>query len=501
MISIREEKKNNSSYYVIEFKNDNGKVESSIDVKYKVYIRTPSKKTYYLLYDNQARLNETVYQFLNHYNYSKSKNSKKKSLYALKLLYSYAAIISKEFEDFNNEDFVNLIFFLRGNEYVGGNIEYHNLTKRSKTSINGYLAIYREYFEYLGLSKDSVLFKTMNRGMKYVDQHDYEHIIKQYRLNEKIPKKQVEVPDYISLKEYKKIIEYISQTKTARDEIIVRLMYEDGLRIGEVLGLTKEDVALEEDANTGDYISVVYLRNRLTDKHYQNAKSCMKVHSTQTYRSNDYKKEGIGYQKIILSNNLYEKICNYIEETHVKYQKTSYEQYKNESEKYRDTFERYQKKTIADSVTDKNSDNFYIFVNATKTPLSGDVWRKVIVDIFEHNGIQVDKEVKEHNLNHRFRHGFAMLNVQYFHKDQYELQLLLRHKHLSSVSCYYKPTKAEQIEILNDLTNNIYSFLDKEIYEPLKIKNEEMDLTAKNNTDSKDKEETKPIRNRFSVDF
>lgn len=69
-------------------------------------------------------------------------------------------------------------------------------------------------------------------------------------------------------------------------------MYENGLRIGEVLGLTREDVALEEDVN-GNQIPVLYLRNRLTDKAFQNAKSCMKVHSKQTYRSKDYNTEWI----------------------------------------------------------------------------------------------------------------------------------------------------------------------------------------------------------------
>ena len=74
MISIREEKKNNSSYYVIEFKNENGKVESSIDVVYKVYIRTYKNKTYYLMYGDHANLIQDAYKFLNNHISSQSQN-------------------------------------------------------------------------------------------------------------------------------------------------------------------------------------------------------------------------------------------------------------------------------------------------------------------------------------------------------------------------------------------------------------------------------------------
>lgn len=504
MISIHEEKKNNSSYYVIEFKNDSGKVERFIDVVYKVYIRTYKNKTYYLMYDDHANLIQDAYKYLNNHISSQSQNSKKKSLYALKTLYSFSAIISKEFKNFENADFDNLVLFLKGRERVGGNIEYHNLTRRGKTTVNGYLTIYRDYFDFLSISKDSILYRTMNRSMRYIDVYENVHKIKQFRLNEKVPSKQVEVPDYISLDQYKKIMKYIKETKTDRDEIIVRLMYENGLRIGEVLGLTREDVALEEDVN-GNQIPVLYLRNRLTDKAFQNAKSCMKVHSKQTYRSKDYNTEWIGYHKIQLSYSLYEKISDYIEKSHVKYQKSSYDTYKKESEKYRETYERYQKKTIADSVIEKNIDNFYIFLNSTQTPLSTDIWRKVIVDIFEHNEIKVDKGVKEHNLNHRFRHGFAMLNVQYFHKNEFELKVLLRHKNITSVSCYFKPTMEDQIKILNDSSKTLYGFLENEIYKPIKEKIEaekKAKELANNEADAKEEKEVRPQkRNRFSADF
>lgn len=50
------------------------------------------------------------------------------------------------------------------------------------------------------------------------------------------------VPKYISIEDFGRIINIIRQDNNATAEIIVRLMFEYGLRLGEVLGITNEDV-------------------------------------------------------------------------------------------------------------------------------------------------------------------------------------------------------------------------------------------------------------------
>lgn len=50
---------------------------------------------------------------------------------------------------------------------------------------------------------------------------------------EKFPKKVIEVPRYISVPEFQNIITTIRNFYTNREEIIVRLMFQCGLRIGE----------------------------------------------------------------------------------------------------------------------------------------------------------------------------------------------------------------------------------------------------------------------------
>ncbi|MGE7363971.1 tyrosine-type recombinase/integrase [Staphylococcus cohnii] len=96
--------------------------------------------------------------------------------------------------------------------------------------------------------------------------------------NEKIANP-IEVPKYISVDEFKKIIEVIRSDYSIREEIIVRLMYECGLRIRETMGLTFEDLDITEES-----ISVAYIRNRASDKPYQLAKTCMTIVAREQYK-------------------------------------------------------------------------------------------------------------------------------------------------------------------------------------------------------------------------
>ena len=64
--------------------------------------------------------------------------------------------------------------------------------------------------------------------------------------------------------------------------------------------------------------------------------------------------------------------------------------------------------------------------------------------IFIAAGLEVDTGTKKHNLNHRFRHGFAMKFVN-AGMGELELKEQLRHASLDSVACYYRPTTSDII--------------------------------------------------------
>ena len=215
-------------------------------------------------------------------------------------------------------------------------------------------------------------------------------------------------------------------------------MYETGMRIGEVLGLTNEDVIPQKLDDK--YHNCVYIRNRVSDKRYQLAKTTIKPASIKEYHFKKYNTINAGYQMVFITDELYELLGKYIDHAH------------NEARK--DHAKRYQNSTIADSVCG-NPDNFYIFIYR----LSNITWNKTLRSIYEEVGIQVDEKIRDNNLSHRFRHGFAMFQIQERHMDAVQLAKMLRHKSVSSVMKYYRPTISDKIRIKEEYTKDLYSLI------------------------------------------
>lgn len=242
------------------------------------------------------------------------------------------------------------------------------------------------------------------------------------------------------------MINVIRNEYSEREECIVRLMFEAGLRIGEVLGLTSDDIVLEEI--DGEDVGVIYIRNRFTDKPYQLAKTCMKISNPKQYNSKEYRTQGYGYQKVIININLYDKLSEYINENHCD---------------IKDKFlNNYNKFTIADRVDisdEYDEDNFYVFINSVAKPLSSNLWNQTLREIFTKSEIKTDKHKRENNLNHRFRHGFAMFMVQYKNIKAFDLKILMRHRSIHSVFTYYKPTDDDISKLKNDFAESLYDII------------------------------------------
>ena len=247
---------------------------------------------------------------------------------------------------------------------------------------------------------------------------------------------------YISVTDFSNMIKLIRREYTIREECIIRLLYESGLRIGELLGLTNEDIVSE--SQNGEYFNSVYIRNRLTDERYQHAKTVMNPSSPVSYKSKAYNTYFSGYQMVYISDELYELIGEYIESAHVAAR-----------EKYQS---RYGKSTVADSVCG-SEDNFYVFTNDYGSRLSNVTWNRILREIYKKLGLDVDKKIRNTNLSHRFRHGFAMYQIQYMHRSPVELAELMRHKSIASVMNYYQPTISDKILLKEEFTGDLYTLI------------------------------------------
>ena len=382
-----------------------------------------------------------VFHFLNIELAGQPINSRIKAFQALKILQPYQYIISKELKDFTLADFNGFKQFLKGISSDGQNLCFKLLTTRSSETINSYLSVYRQYLLSINQCNDVLNLKSSRHV--YIPSSEMSQLSDRYIVNEKTPIKSIEVPKYISVDEFAAIIKEIRKNYTIREEAIVRLMFQCGLRLGEVLGMTADDLVVEKVNN--EYTNLLYIRNRCSDKPFQSAKTCMKVSDTKQYNSKDYKTKDYGYQTVIVPTDLYCLIDDYIDEAH--------------SEAREAHSENYYKETVADRVrpSELGEDiNYYIFINSLGRPLSQVSWNNIIRKIFQKVSIPIDKGRRNNNLNHKFRHGFAMFHVQYLHTGQLELQELMRHRSPLSVSSYFNPTISDAVKLKTDFTKSLY---------------------------------------------
>ncbi|MDQ7864027.1 tyrosine-type recombinase/integrase [Peribacillus frigoritolerans] len=133
--------------------------------------------------------------------------------------------------------------------------------------------------------------------------------IEAYEFNPKV-NVDTKAPKYIKPNDYKRIVELIENEYTIRDHILVKLMYEYSLRIGEALGLTLEDIVQTDE----DGIYRLVLRNRVSDKPWQHVKSVMTPTDVSHYSSAEYKENNIGYQIVYINEEMKDLIDEYIEE-------------------------------------------------------------------------------------------------------------------------------------------------------------------------------------------
>lgn len=429
MIIINEQKSGSNITYSQTILDDCGKTITSSTIIFSVSQVILSSKIYWVLYDANMVPVPEVFNYLNVYMADKADNSRSKAAHALKFLYCFQAILGKSLETFTLSDISSLQEFMLGRNRNGNYITYENLSERSPDTVNGYLSVYRDFLRFQG-KNNAILMERSSRSFRLFEPTMNDIQQNSYRVN-LYSKRNKEVPMYISVEEYKSIIQKIKKDFTVRDECIVRLMYECGLRIGEVLGLTNEDIRIEIEDH--QYYCVLYLRNRNSDKPYQHVKNLMHVTSPKQYSSRAYNTPDIGYQTTYISADLYELISQYIEEEHTLQRK-----------KHPDN---YQSSAIADSVYNDSEENFYIFLNSLGRPLSQSLWNKTLRKIFQSAGINVDIGVREHNLNHRFRHGFAMFQIQRMNLKEVNIAALMRHRSPRSTMRYFRPTITDQIRI------------------------------------------------------
>ncbi|HEF1904228.1 MULTISPECIES: tyrosine-type recombinase/integrase [Bacillus] len=404
---------------------------------------TERKLTYFIVTDINGNLIEDANKYLNKEIGDAKYKKREKAFSALKVFFSFLQLVHiNNPTDLTNDDIRDLRLFLEGGKKEGQTWGLDFQVRRDNQTFNHYLNVYRDFLSNMYGFSNTTLFDTIKTGAsigKGFFAHAKKETTERYTANKNVGDPAKSVPRYIKSNEYKKIMEIVEENYDLREKVIINLMYDYGLRLGEVLGVTFEDV---EPTNSGSHYRLI-IRNRVSDEPTQRAKGVLVPKTVDDYKSRSYNTEGngLGYQVVFIYEDMAELIQDYIDESRD-------DIVLSRSSKKRENLNR---KAIADRVGTTllvNEENQYIFLNHQHyTPLSQAGWNYILRKIFDEAGISMDKNKKETNLSHRFRHAFAMkLAKQGAH--EYELQKALRHKSPESCKAYYNPDDDDKVELL-----------------------------------------------------
>ncbi|WP_102401001.1 tyrosine-type recombinase/integrase [Haloimpatiens massiliensis] len=431
MIRVTEIRTLNSTSFLKEYFSDRNKDKNSvIKVNIAKVVLKKEGFNYIILYDENMRVIRSVYKYLNIELGKYSFNYREIVGTALKLFYSYLRVFNFDINNLGIKEINMLKEFLYGESKKGQEYEINITSKRGVNTVNKYIAFYRNYLKFLGIKNEVLNEKTVVAVLKNTDgllAHTKKKAYDKYAVTDRGYSNDRVVPRYISKDEFAIIMEVIKKEYTLREEIIVGLMYENGLRIGEVLGLTLEDIENNK----------IIIRNRLSDKPYMLAKTCYKPKNEKDYKNSICGVYMIGYQVILPTEDTMDKLFYYIDEAHGIMSKVN-----------RNNYFKYAKSDKVTNGEDLEGDNYYVFLNKNGAALSISGWNKILRAIFVKAGLKLDRNSKRNNLNHRFRHGFAMKLIKNG-ATALDVASALRHKGISSVMCYFRPTEKDMFDANN----------------------------------------------------
>ena len=426
LTTVQEVKMGNERKFIVALHDSDGNLISSRECWASIKKVQIEKKNYYLLFDYEGHNIEEVFKYINFHMEGAADNYKYTLTKLLKQLYEFSFILNKSLRFFAHSDFLKL------SEFLAGGKESTDLTMstsnfKSQEIIIKCLSCYKQFLRF-------------NRydNWKQVDSQ----IAKASVLNRQ---NNTECPKFISQADMKRIHAYVINDNLIDEETrlkydaLYRLLYSTGLRIGEALGLTLQD--LKTSYVDGDYIYYLIIRNRLSDNKNQKAKTCMNIASENDYLNPSYSIRGFGFQTVGVPKSVYLDILKYFDAVSFR------------------THRERKKMPFADDAEHSHEDNFYIFQNRYKTtPLSVDVLRKYTRQMFIKLGIPVDDNIRSSNLLHRFRHGFCMYLLYVADMPAAKAITFTRHTSIEGLAPYINPTEEMIIDILEEATEGIDNY-------------------------------------------
>ncbi|PEU68185.1 transposase [Priestia megaterium] len=207
----------------------------------------------YLLIGTSGLPVEPVAKYMKYlYNSERSSNTLQAYCTALKFYFTYLEQTGINYQEVSFEKLSNFVVWLR-NPYENNNVVLHKTAKakRRESTVNNYLTVVASFYDYLyrnDLVDSDMVEKLMKKMFIGAGGNGYKSFLHHVNKGKPISK------NILKLKEPRKRVQVFTKeqieeiyysTTNIRDKFLVRLLFESGLRIGEVLSLFLEDLQFD----------------------------------------------------------------------------------------------------------------------------------------------------------------------------------------------------------------------------------------------------------------
>lgn len=244
MYRVIEKRDSYGAFYEVQTTSSSGAVMDARRVQYRQYVVEADGGPIWMIYSDDMRPISRAIQFLNFDELAaKSRNYVALAANALRTLLSYLDIYSIDLHAMTKLEGNGYVDFLLGVSRRGALFETHFMTSRKSETVNSYINVARMFVTFLDFESHVFLMKHAVSRTGTVNDREARIEGVSYDVKARPSPEAAEVPAYIRLDEYRAILRACKDTKQAAcNRIIIRLIFEHGLRLGEVLGLTLEDI-------------------------------------------------------------------------------------------------------------------------------------------------------------------------------------------------------------------------------------------------------------------
>ncbi|MCR5827558.1 MAG: site-specific integrase [Bacteroidales bacterium] len=401
------------------------------------------------IFDSTGRIRVRPTVYIQELRANKPITTRRQMAVALNFLYMFCDIYNVDPENMSGDDVQRFMQFLMGT-FIRPE-PYMKVTHRSPHTVNVYLGYIRKYYDTYHICMDGFKLQSTN-AVKMPRLSDlggsYTPSTKIYRTEATDPKRKSRQPKHIRPFELEKIVKLMEAKDDTCSLCLCILMYGYGLRAGEALGLTTEDMCVEE--SNGVTSHKLILRNRISDNRDQYCKGLYHPKDSSEYQSR-YWLDSFAY--ITIAERHYALLEQYYFNSRY-YPRGLKSQ--AQVEKYYKNLNTY---TKADATEKKF--NHYLFICKNGKRLSLQTWNYTLKQYYTAAGVVPDRGRRYLNASHRLRHGFAMWYAHYCSNPVTIIQLakMLRHSSITSTEKYYTMTPEDELKIRTQHNLELHEYI------------------------------------------